>query len=162
MYQIEVKTILVESLFNPKDGWAVIVDLDAMEMAKGGTHPEGKAEVAFKAKQRLEMLGAQIGADEDYGRADLVARHSMHGTYVIEVEGDTSRQREQAMYSALGQALLMIDGSSSDIHYAIALPDHPKWEHQALKIPAYVLEQLQLEVLLASEGGVRRIPDSAE
>ncbi|MCH8877105.1 MAG: hypothetical protein IIA89_09850 [Chloroflexi bacterium] len=162
MYQIEVKAILVESLFNPKDGWTVIVDLDAMEMAKGGTHPEGKAEVAAKAKQRLEKLGARIGADEEFGRADLVARHASQGTYVVEVEGDTSRQREQAMYSTLGQILLMIEGPSPATHYAIALPDHPKWEHQASKIPAYVQEQLQLEVLLASEGGVRRFPGRAE
>ncbi len=55
----------------------------------------------------------------------------------------------------------MIEESSPEIHYAIALPDHPKWEHQALKIPPYVLELLQLEVLLASESGVRRIPDNA-
>ena len=159
MYQIEVKTILVERLFNPQDGWSVIVDLDAMEMARGGRHPEGKAEVAAKAKFQLEKLGVRIGADEEFGRADLVARHPTHGTFVVEVEGDTSRQKEQAMYSALGQALLMITGSSPDVRYAIALPDHPKWEHQASKIPAFVLEQLQLEVLLASEVGVRGISD---
>lgn len=38
MYQLEVKRWLVEYLFPPNDGWKVLVDVDAMERATGGTH----------------------------------------------------------------------------------------------------------------------------
>jgi hypothetical protein len=30
MYQLEVKRYLIELMFNPSDGWKVIVDIDAM------------------------------------------------------------------------------------------------------------------------------------
>jgi len=45
---------------------------------------------------------------------------------VIEVEGDSSRQKEQAMYSALGQIVLSMGDSSSEVAYALAVPDEEK------------------------------------
>jgi hypothetical protein len=57
MYQIEVKRYLVEHHFHPKDGWSVTVDLDAMEMGKGGKHPQGKRELALHHRNPALMVG---------------------------------------------------------------------------------------------------------
>lgn len=158
MYQLEVKALLVSGLFNPEDGWEVSVDVDGMERACGGRHPEGKMEATQGALRSLKCMGASIGADEEYGRADIVARHPDKGTYVIECEGDTSRQREQSMYSALGQILLSMNNESRLVRYALALPDDPKWEKQVLKIPSRLYSALGLEVYMVSRTGVSKLP----
>ena len=67
--------------------------------------------------------GVKLVAHPLYGRADLVATKEGVGTLVVEVEGDSSRQREQAMYSALGQVVLSMGDPSSEITYALAVPD---------------------------------------
>ncbi len=53
MYQVELKAALVEQQFSPSRGWSVTVDLDAMELAKGGQHPADKEQRGAKAKDRL-------------------------------------------------------------------------------------------------------------
>lgn len=156
MYQLEVKYLLVKHLFPPSDGWDVVVDIDAMERAKGGQHnPDKKAKVT-EAESRLIELGAVIGAHHKYGRVDVAATHPEKGSFLIEVEGQSSKQKEQAMYSAIGQTILMMDKPNSSI-YGVAVPDLPEWERQVKKIPNRVKNILNLKVYLVSVDGVREI-----
>jgi hypothetical protein len=157
MYQLEVKYFLIAERFSPRNGWEVIVDIDPMERAKGTQQKAGKKDRAAKAEQALKQLGVRIGTHPKYGRADIVASHPEHGTYLIEVEGESSRQREQAVYSALGQSLFLMDDYSTDITYGIALPDLPEWERQILKIPSRVKEVLRLKCFLVSQKGIREV-----
>jgi hypothetical protein len=156
MFQIEVKRWLVAYEFPPSSGWKVTVDIDAMERANGGIHPVGKKEIAIECEKALRDAGASIVAHPVHGRADLVAEQSGRPTYVVEVEGDSSRQREQAMYSALGQLLLSMGGSEQSIRFALAVPDSGDWIRQVQKIPRTVMSRLEMEVLLVSASGVRR------
>ncbi|MDP1780176.1 MAG: hypothetical protein Q8K73_07870, partial [Anaerolineales bacterium] len=103
MYQLEVKRWLVEYRFPPSEGWKVYVDIDSMERANGGQHKPDKKVHAEDAEKALVVLGVTIGSHPNYGRADIVAEHPKHGIYIVEVEGTSSRQKEQAVYSALGQ-----------------------------------------------------------
>ena len=77
----------------------------------------------------------------------------MHGLFVVEVEGNSSRQREQAMYSALGQLILQMQGTKHG--FVFAVPDEPSWEKQLLKIPQYARATLGLSCVLVSAQGVR-------
>jgi hypothetical protein len=153
VFQLEVKRWLVHWRFPPAEGWKVHVDIDSMERANGGKHPEGKALRASIAETALVAVGARIGAHPRFGRADVVAEHPHHGVWLIEVEGESSRQKEQAVYSALGQLLLQMDGDS--IHFALAVPDAEAWQRQVAKVPEYALTRLNLRCLLVSELGVR-------
>lgn len=155
MYQIEVKRWLVTYRFPPSEGWRVTVDVDAMERAHGGQHTPDKAERAANAEEALLKLGTTIAKHHKFGRVDIVAEHSQHGTYIVEVEGDSSRQKEQATYSALGQLLLQMDGTGK--HFILALPDKPVWERQARKVPEYSRRLLNLTCVLISESGIREI-----
>lgn len=158
MYQLEVKAVLVASLFPQSEGWDVTVDVDAMEQARGGTHPEDKLQRVQAAETRLrEELAVTIGAHDKFGRADVVAEHTERGTVIVEVEGESSRQREQALYSALGQLVLLMEDFDDSIRYAIAVPDSPQWEHQLEKIPLAAREQLRLQLFLVSQSGVREV-----
>lgn len=157
MYQLEVKASLVAALFPPSEGWRVHVDIDAMERCNGGNHPAGKRERAVVAEARLKSLGVFIGKHPEFGRADVVATHPMHGTVVVEVEGTSSRQREQAMYSALGQTVLMMRETGQALVYALAVPDEPEWERQLRKIPEHVTGLLRLRLYLVSGVGVRQL-----
>ena len=109
------------------------------------------------AERRLRESGVTIGAHSKFGRADVVAEHTQLGTVVIEVEGDSSRQREQAIYSALGQALLVMRDFSDSIAYGIAVPDHEDWVRQLQKVPLAAAERLKLQLLAVSPEGVREI-----
>lgn len=153
MYQLEVKRWLVAHRFNPADGWEVRVDVDAMERANGGVHSPDKAERARAAEQALRALGAQVGGHPVHGRVDVVAEHPVHGCVMGEVEGSSSRQKEQAVYSALGQLLLLMQ--TRQHRYLLAVPDEPTWERQLGKVPPYVRDLLQLSCVLVSEQGVR-------
>jgi len=113
MYQLEVKRFLVEHKFRPNGGWEVVVDVDAMERAKGGKHPPDKRRRAAIAVEWLISAGVSIGKHPTFGRADIVASMPGGETFVIEVEGQSSRQPEQAMYSALGQIVLLMNGESN-------------------------------------------------
>lgn len=155
MYQLEVKQWLVAWRFPPSDGWSVWVDVDAMERAKGGKHPPDKRERAQIAEARLRSSGVQIGAHPQFGRADVVAEHPQHGLWLIEAEGQSSRQREQAVYSALGQLVLQMGGQA--LNFALAAPDDPVWERQLRKVPSHARAALRLHCWLVSPLGVTEI-----
>lgn len=154
MYQLEVKMWLVTYCFPPKDGWKVQVDVDAMERAKGGQHKPGKAERALVAENALLSMGVIIGAHPEFGRTDIVAEHPTKGLFIVEVEGTSSRQKEQAVYSALGQLVLQMHGRRGK--FILAVPDEHTWEVQVKKIPGYARTTLSLSCLLVSEHGVRK------
>ena len=156
MYQLEVKRYLVEHQFPPNRGWDVTVDIDAMELAKGGCHPPGKRERARLARDWLEEAEVKIGPHSEFGRADLVARKPGTATVVIEVEGESSRQKEQAVYSALGQIVLLMR-PDTNVRYGIAVPDTPSWESQMAKVPAHVRDLLSLTLWLVDETSVREL-----
>ncbi len=126
-----------------------------MERAKGGQHKPGKAERARVAEAALLSMGVTIGAHPEYGRADIVAVHPNHGLFVVEVEGSSSRQKEQAVYSALGQLVLQMRGTNHG--FVLAVPDEPSWERQLLKIPQHARAILDLSCVLVSEHGVRAV-----
>jgi Holliday junction resolvase-like predicted endonuclease len=155
MYQLEVKRWLVAHKFPPSDGWSVTVDVDSMERGSHGTQPAGKKEIATECENWLRTQGVKIVAHPLFGRADLVAAKEGFGTFVVEVEGKSSRQKEQAMYSAIGQIVLSMKESRSDLHYAVATPDNSEWERQLLKVPEAVKQTLKLHLLLVSQEGVR-------
>ena len=157
MYQLEVKYQVVRHLFPPSDGWEVLVDVDAMERAKGPQHKPDKKEKVVAAERSLVALGANIGAHEEYGRVDVFASHKDKGIFLVEVEGQSSKQKEQAMYSAIGQTILMMNSSGTKVSYALAVPDHPAWERQVHKIPSRVKSLLRLHCYLVSDHGVREI-----
>lgn len=127
-----------------------------MERGKGGQHPVGKKEIAAEAEAAIREAGARIVAHPLHGRADLVAERSGSPTYVVEVEGQSSRQREQAMYSALGQLLVSMHGGDANIRFALAVPDSEDWTRQVQKIPERVKQVLNMDVLMVSSSGVRR------
>jgi hypothetical protein len=154
MYQIEVKAGLVKSIFQPAAGWRVTINVDAMERAKGGSHPRGKGRAAAVALRDIKALGAKLGPHRLFGRVDVVAEHTEHGLRLIEVEGDSSRQKEQALYSALGQLLLSMKMPGTDVRYGVAVPDTREWWHQLRKIPAEVRGRLNLELYTVSAKGV--------
>ena len=126
MYQLEVKRYLIEFMFNPSDGWKVIVDIDAMERAKGSQQKDGKKQRVLDAEKRLNELGVVIGVHPKYGRADVVASHPQKGTFLIEVEGKSSKQKEQAIYSALGQIVLLMNEDNNEVFFGLAAPDQPE------------------------------------
>lgn len=157
MYQPEVKRYVVEYLFPRVHGWNVVVDLDGMEMGKGGGQCSEKQERAAACVSWFREHGVEIGWDKQFGRRDIVARHPQHGTVLVEVEGESSRQREQALYSALGQAVLQMLGATANLSFAIAVPDSEKWEDQLRKVPQPVRNLLNLRLYLASPTGVREM-----
>jgi hypothetical protein len=157
MYQLEVKRYLIELMFNPSDGWNVIVHIDPMERAKGPQHKDDKKRRVVDAEKRLNELGVGIGVHPKYGRTDVVASHPKKGTFLIEVERKSSEQKEQAIYSALGQIVLLMNEDNSKVFYGLAVPDQPEWERQLKKVPRRVKELLSLRCILVSEGNVRAI-----
>jgi hypothetical protein len=157
MYQLEVKRWLVAYCFPIAEGWDVTVDIDSMERGEAGQHPPGKKLIARECETWLRDHGVKIVAHPLFGRADLVATKERLGTFVIEVEGDSSRQKEQAMYSALGQIVLPMADSSTTITYGLAVPDAVRWETQLNKIPHRVRDLLKLALFLVSKSGVRQL-----
>jgi len=157
MYQLEVKRYLIELMFNSSDGWKVSVDIDAMELAKGLQQKDGKKQRVVDAEIKLNELGVEIGVHPKYGRADVVASHPQKGTFIIEVEGNSSKQREQAIYSALGQVVLLMSEDNNKVFFGLAVPDQPEWERQLKKVPRRIKELLSLRCILVSEGNVREI-----
>ena len=154
LYQVEVKLALVRSVFSPKAGWTVRVDIDGSEMGKGKQQPRGKAGRARAALNELKTLGVTIGADDRFGRVDVVAEHDEHGLHFVEVEGHSERQKEQGMYSCLGQLLLIMRTWSQHIAYGLAVPDTREWWKQLRKIPPAVTARLNLYLYSVGEGGV--------
>lgn len=120
---------------------------------KGGQHKPDKANRAHIAEVALIEMGATIGKHPQFGRADIVAEHPGEGLFVVEVEGSSSRQKEQAVYSALGQLVLQMQGGRNK--FMLAVPDETAWEKQLDKIPAHVRTILNLSCTLISQQGVR-------
>src|SRR5581483_10772282 len=157
MYQLEVKRWLVVYKFPVTEGWDVTMDIDSMERGEVGQHPPDKRLIAANCEAWLRSQGVKIVADPLYGRADLVATKEGAGTFVVEVEGDSSRQKEQAMYSALGQVVLSMIDPSPQITYGLAVPDSPQWERQLKKVPIRIRELLRLQLWLVSEDSIRSV-----
>ena len=154
LYQLEVKLAIVRMAFPPAAGWLVNVDVDAMELAKGGTHKRGKRKRVLKALEELKELGVTVGTHEIFGRVDVVADHPEHGLRLIEVEGDSTRQKEQALYSCLGQLVLAMRWWSAGTRYGLAVPDSRQWLAQLRKIPPQATARLHLELYAVRPGGV--------
>jgi hypothetical protein len=154
MYQIEVKRFLIEYVFPTRDGWNVTIDVDAMEMGLGNQNPPEKRDAAAVCDAWLRGNGVTIGAHAIYGRIDLAAERGGQN-FLVEVEGDSSRQREQAFYSALGQTIILMTGVPNHTTYGVAVPDSPDWEYQIDKLPAYVRGLLRMNLYLVSPNGVR-------
>lgn len=155
MFQLEVKRWVMEHRFSPKNGWKLTVDIDAMERANGGNHPAGKREIAEECERALRDAGAKIVPHPVHGRADMVAEKAGEPTFVIEVEGDSSKQREQAMYSALGQLVRSMGDIDNGTRFMLAVPDSKEWERQIAKIPGRVKHLLKMETALVSDHGIR-------
>jgi hypothetical protein len=156
VYQLEVKKWLVAYRFPIAEGWDLTVDIDAMERGEKGQHSSEKKAIARECETWLREQGVKIVAHPLYGRADLVAQKES-GTFVIEVEGDSARQKEQAMYSALGQLVLSMHDLSPNITFGLAVPDTAKWGAQLMKIPLGVRNLLKLDLYLVSKEGVRSL-----
>lgn len=157
VYQLEVKRWLVAHKFPVSDGWQVTMDIDSMERGQTGQHPPDKSAIAAECEAWLRDQGVKIVAHQLYGRADLVAEQAGVGTFVVELEGDSSRQKEQALYSALGQVVLSMGDPSPQITYGLAVPDSEQWLRQLNKVPARVRELLRLQLWLVSAAGVRSV-----
>ena len=143
-YQLEVKLGLARFPFQAAAGWRLTMHIDPMEKGVGGRHARGKIGRTKIALQELRRLGVTLGAHPLYGRVDVVAEHPHEGTRLIEVEGESGRQREQALYSSLGQLLMSMKIWSEDLAYGIAVPDTREWWRQLQKIPLEVTERLRL------------------
>jgi len=85
---------------------------------------------------------------------DVVAEHVHEGLRLIEVEGESSRQKEQSLYSALGQLLLSMKLWNRQVAYGIAVPDTSEWTNQVQEIPLEVTNRLQLWRYLVSSNSV--------
>jgi hypothetical protein len=153
MYQLEVKRWLVHHRYRPSDGWLVHVHVDEMERANGGKQAEGKLERARAAESELKALGVILDRHPEFGPTDIVAEHPKHGIVFIEVEGESVTQKQQALYSALGQLAIQMNGEERK--YVIAFPDDRKWAAQANKITQFVRSMLTLSCVLVSANGVR-------
>ena len=154
LYQLEVKLGLVRICFPPASGWKVHIAVDAMEYGKGRQQSAEKARRASAAARKLEALGARLVNHPLFGPVDIVAEHHEQGTRFIEVEGQSSRQREQALYSALGQLILSMKLQGKSIRYGLAVPATPPWTRQVQKVPPAIARKLALDLYLVAEHGV--------
>ena len=162
IYQLEVKLGLARFIFPPAGGWRLTMDIDAMEKAKGQQHSPGKAERAASALSQLEDLGVTIGAHKLFGRVDVVAEHDDGRLRLVEVEGESGRQREQALYSAIGQVVLSMKLWHDQVGYGLAVPDSREWVKQMRKIPSEVTTLLRLERYLIGQNQATSIEPGAE
>jgi len=154
MYQVLVKRILAERQFSSTQGWQVTVHLDPMEVCRGGVHPEGKIEVAQICLDWFRENNVRAEIDGDFGKADFVARHPTQGTFVIEVEGTSSRIISQAFYSALGQTLVRKNRDLPQAKYGLAFPDTTRWRTFLNSLPPRLFRNVDLKVFLVSDSGV--------
>ena len=144
LYQLEVKLGLARFPFQPAAGWRLTMHVDPMERGMGGRHARGKVKRANQALRELRRLGVTIGTHTIFGPVDVVADHSSEPTHLIEVEGESGRQREQALYSSLGQLLLSMKIWNPSVVYGIAVPDTREWWKQLQKIPLELTKRLRL------------------
>ncbi len=144
LYQLEVKLGLARFPFQASAGWRLTMHVDPMEKGVGGRHPRGKVKRANEALRQLRQLGVIIGTHDLFGPVDVVAQHPRKGTRLIEVEGESGGQREQALYSSLGQLLLSMKIWNENLAYGIAVPNTREWWRQLEKIPLELTKRLHL------------------
>jgi len=144
LYQLEVKLGLAKGAFPPGSGWQLTMHIDPMEKGKGGKHPPGKVKRVNAALRELRELGVVIGTHKEFGRVDVVADHEQGALRLIEVEGESRRQKDQALYSSLGQLLLSMKLWSDQVGYGIAVPNTREWVRQVQKIPTDLTKRLHL------------------
>ncbi len=144
LYQLEVKLGLAKGAFPAASGWRLTMHIDPMERATGGKHPPDKAMRVNSALSELRKLGVIIETHKQFGQVDVVAEHERGALRLIEVEGESGRQREQALYSSLGQLLLSMKLWSDGVGYGIAVPDTREWVRQVQKIPTELTKRLRL------------------
>ena len=127
MFQPQVKLAFIERYCNPREGWAVFVDIDPSEEGRTGSARKTDnalvQQLAMRAeasdvRSRFEKLNVKVGGSRDQwfrhsrlpkvdGDRDIVAFQSSRKRYVIaEVEGVSSGQPEQKLYKAIGQIVL--------------------------------------------------------
>lgn len=152
LFQLEVKLALVKTFFAPGAGWKVSVHVDPMERAQGGKHPAVKAHRAAMAEAELRDLGARIGAHDRYGKVDVVAEGPKRELRLIEVEGDSTKQAEQSVYSCIGQLVVAMELFGPSVRYGIAVPYSARWLAQLAKVPSAVRERLSLDFYVLREG----------
>ena len=141
-YQIEVKHALLEKHFKPQDGWMVAVSIDGME--KGKSNQPEKRKLAERCLERLQPF---VKPHPKFRGADFVAEGNGE-LWLIEVEGQASKQIEQRFYSALGQLLSHSkELPTSDVRLALAFPDTVKWRDTVKKrLPLWLKDRLRIEV----------------
>jgi len=144
LYQLEVKLGLAKLAFQTSAGWRLTMHIDPMEKGLGGAHARGKVRRANAALRELRRLGVTIGTHTMFGPVDVVADHPSEPTHLIEVEGESARQREQALYSSLGQLLLSMKIWTPSVVYGIAVPETREWWRQLQKIPLELTKRLRL------------------
>jgi hypothetical protein len=157
VYQLEVKKWLEFHKFRTESGWEVTIDIDAMERGQGAQQAPDRRGVASQCESWLRERGVRIVAHPVYGSAELVSVRPGSGTFVIEAEADSSKQKEQAMYSALGQLVLSMHDPLPDITHELAVPGDEKWAIQLRKAPEAIRQLLRLQLWLVSEEGVRSL-----
>jgi hypothetical protein len=154
LYQIEIKYHVVKKLFNPNVGWEVLVDIDPMERGKGRYNTDAKRKICEDYYNKLVNLGVNIGKHQQYGRVDIFARKGYEETHLVEVEGYSSRQIDQALFSALGQLLLYMNNDFDKIEYGLAIPNTHNWTKYIDKIPFYIREKLRINLYKVDNDGV--------
>src|SRR5207253_10206916 len=97
LYQLEIKLGLAKFAFPKTAGWTITMHVDPMEICRGGTHSRGKVGRTRTALKDLRALGVTVGTHKLSGRVDVVAEHRDGALRLVEVEGESATQREQAM-----------------------------------------------------------------
>ncbi len=117
-----------------------------MELIPKGRGKSPKPVSAGSEAPESMSVCIQIGVAWTLSRKNLAI-------YLVEVEGDAAKQREQAMYSALGQLLLLME-QPMGARFCLAVPDTREWRAQRAKVPRRVVELLSLEFFLVSTESV--------
>ncbi len=140
----------------PADGWAVVVNFDVQERGKGN-RPSLEKQATYAAVQdALLSDGATIGRDRDYATADLVARHARkRELWIVEVEGHSTGQPGDKVYSAVGQLLTRMRAGSG-AKYGLAV--HAELRTTALKIPTQVRKLLDITIFVVAADRIEEIP----
>lgn len=154
LYQLEVKYHLVRVMFNPAGGWRVTVHVDPMEEGKGPGQGAEKRRRTRTALKELRALGVGIGPHDLLGTVDIVAEHPTEGRWIVEVEGQSGRSKDQALYSAIGQLALAMNHFGPAIHYGLAVPSDRAWRKQLAKLPVEYRKRLGLTLFGVATIGV--------
>jgi hypothetical protein len=154
MRKVEAKAAVVSGVFPKAAGWRLTVNIDSSERSQGEGPPE-QGEAAVLAEAQLRHLGATIGPHPRFGAKDIVAEHDVLGTLVIKVLGDSGRPDSESLYSAIGQLILLMDGSDSSVSFVIAAPNSEKWIRQLRKIPGAVRDKINLKIWLVGTSGAK-------